>query len=69
MWRGITQEDIGLFMDRYSLSDSEIIYQLKLAKGWCFTHGARGHKKDWGKFLNNWFSNASRYALTPKGKR
>jgi len=58
MWKGITQEDIGEWMDCYSMTDTELMFQLKKAKGWCMSHGARGRKRDWPKFIGGWLSRA-----------
>ena len=69
MWRGIKQEDLARWMDCYSLTDDEVMYQLKKAKGWCMTAGARGKKKDWEKFITTWFSNAPRYVRVKNDRR
>jgi len=66
-WKNITEEDKKIWGDAYPACDIE--QELKKMKAWILSAGAKGHKKNWLKFINNWLSNTQDRGGTKTNKK
>ncbi len=65
-WENITEEDKKIWKEAYPACDIE--QELKKMKAWVLSAGAKGHKKNWVKFITNWLSRSQDNGGTTRGK-
>jgi len=53
-WENISEENKKLWNEAYPACDIEL--ELKKMKAWILSAGAKGHKRNWLKFITNWLS-------------
>jgi hypothetical protein len=56
IWENITDNNKKIWIEAYPACDIE--QELKKMKAWIISAGAKGHKKDWLRFINSWLSRA-----------
>lgn len=54
-WEGYTSEDLELWGKAYPACNIKI--EFAKMKAWILAAGAKGHKSNWKRFVNNWLNN------------
>ncbi len=65
-WENITEEDKRIWKEAYPACDIEI--ELKRMRAWILSAGAKGHKKNWERFINNWLTRSQDRGGTKNGE-